>query len=78
MPSQAIETPMAYEEDIMLIISLLMYSLICLFFFLKFRELYPQMDLPFTMFVSTIWPVSMPFGYVMGVIRIYKENNNKQ
>jgi len=26
--------------------------------------------------ISLIWPLSIPFGYVTAVIRIYKEQNN--
>jgi len=62
----------------MVLILIPVYSLVCLYFFIRFRDLLPQMSLPLTMLITTVWPVSVLFGYIVGVIRLYRAHKNEK
>jgi len=52
------------------------YILTSFIFFDMFREHASNAAFFRILFISLMWPLSVPFGYVMAVIRNYKELKN--
>ena len=59
-----------------LFILIFSYIIVSFMFFDMFREHISNTGFYRVLFISLIWPLSVPFGYVMAVIRNYKELKN--
>ena len=52
------------------------YTIVSFMFFDMFREHITNAGFYRVLFISLIWPLSVTFGYVLAVIRTYKELKN--